>query len=208
MSPWFFFFLPFQCLSCMLVFLLMKSIAVAVHCCGLNGALTFFLFCFFVCWSCLSNHAVLLVAVFLHKFPFRPYQRGFFCNDNSIGLTYKRSTVSTTMLTAVGATVPVVSVSPAVVLQDNERTSVGGHSVHPMVFLWRLKTHNGFDSQSVGVCTLLAANHADRITASHFPTVTVHYLKLSEGFPAAALHLFTVNVIYREKIPKSCQVVL
>ncbi|KAM8850409.1 phospholipid phosphatase 3-like isoform 4-T4 [Spinachia spinachia] len=59
------------------------------------------LFCLFL---------VLLVAVFLHKFPFRPYQRGFFCNDNSIGLTYKRSTVSTTMLTAVGATVPVVSI--------------------------------------------------------------------------------------------------
>ncbi len=69
--------------------------------------------------SCVSNHTVLLVAVFLHKSPFPPYQRGFFCNDNSIRLTYKSSTVSNTVLTAVGVTVPVVSVSSAVVLQDN-----------------------------------------------------------------------------------------
>nr|XP_020474041.1 phospholipid phosphatase 3-like isoform X2 [Monopterus albus] len=53
---------------------------------------------------------VLLVAVFLHKSPFTPYQRGFFCNDNSIRLPYKTSTVSTTVLTAVGVTVPVVSI--------------------------------------------------------------------------------------------------
>ncbi|TDH06265.1 hypothetical protein EPR50_G00129240 [Perca flavescens] len=58
------------------------------------------LFCLFL---------VLLVAVFLHKSPFPPYQRGFFCNDNSIRLTYKGSTVSTTVLSAVGVTVPVVS---------------------------------------------------------------------------------------------------
>lgn len=75
--------------------------------------------------SCVSNHTVLLVAVFLHKSPFPPYQRGFFCNDNSIRLPYKGSTVSTTILTAVGFTVPVVSVSPAVVLQENLRTYFG-----------------------------------------------------------------------------------
>lgn len=61
----------------------------------------------------------MLVAVFLHKSPFPPYQRGFFCNDNSIKLAYKSSTVSTTVLTVVGVTVPVVSVSPAAVLQEN-----------------------------------------------------------------------------------------
>ncbi|XP_041660111.1 phospholipid phosphatase 3-like isoform X3 [Cheilinus undulatus] len=53
---------------------------------------------------------LLLVAVFLHKSPFPPYQRGFFCNDNSIKMTYKSSTVSNTVLTAVGVTVPVVSI--------------------------------------------------------------------------------------------------
>ncbi|XP_039999653.1 phospholipid phosphatase 3-like isoform X3 [Xiphias gladius] len=59
------------------------------------------LFCLFL---------VLLVAVFLHKSPFPPYQRGFFCNDNSIRLPYKSSTVSTTVLTAVGVTVPAASI--------------------------------------------------------------------------------------------------
>uniref|UniRef100_A0A3B3H996 Phospholipid phosphatase 3 n=1 Tax=Oryzias latipes TaxID=8090 RepID=A0A3B3H996_ORYLA len=59
------------------------------------------LFCLFL---------VVLVAVFLHKSPFPPYQRGFFCNDNSIRLPYKTSVVSTTVLTAVGFSVPVVSI--------------------------------------------------------------------------------------------------
>lgn len=71
--------------------------------------------------SSVSNHAVVLVAVFLHKFPLPPHQRGFFCNDNSIQLTYKSSTVSNTALTAVGVTVPVVSVSPAAVRREEER---------------------------------------------------------------------------------------
>ncbi|XP_030608423.1 phospholipid phosphatase 3-like isoform X3 [Archocentrus centrarchus] len=52
----------------------------------------------------------MLAAVLLHKLPFRPYQRGFSCNDSSIRLPYKNSTVSTTVLTAVGFTVPVVSI--------------------------------------------------------------------------------------------------
>ncbi|KAM9791046.1 phospholipid phosphatase 3-like isoform X4 [Syngnathus typhle] len=59
------------------------------------------LFCLFL---------VILVAVFLHKSPLPPYQRGFFCNDNSISLHYKSSTVSNTVLTAVGVTVPVLSI--------------------------------------------------------------------------------------------------
>lgn len=64
---------------------------------------------------CLSNHAVMLVAVLLHKFPFPPYQRGFSCSDSNINLPYKNSTVSTALLTAVGFTVPVVSVSSCAV---------------------------------------------------------------------------------------------
>ncbi|KAM4728990.1 phospholipid phosphatase 3-like isoform 2-T2 [Anableps anableps] len=59
------------------------------------------LFCLFL---------VVLAGVFLHKSPFPPYQRGFFCNDESIRFPYKNSTVSTTVLTAVGVTVPVVSI--------------------------------------------------------------------------------------------------
>ncbi|XP_013869278.1 lipid phosphate phosphohydrolase 3 isoform X2 [Austrofundulus limnaeus] len=59
------------------------------------------LFCLFL---------VVLVGVFLHKSPFPPYQRGFFCDDSSIRLPYKNSTVSTAVLTAVGVAVPVVSI--------------------------------------------------------------------------------------------------
>lgn len=68
--------------------------------------------------SSVSDHPVVLVAVFLHKFPLPPHQRGFFCNDNSIKLAYKSSTVSNTALTAVGVAVPVVSVSPAAVRRE------------------------------------------------------------------------------------------
>lgn len=69
--------------------------------------------------ACVRDPAVLLVAAFLHKSPFPPYRRGFFCHDDSIGLSYKGSTVSNTVLTAVGVTVPVVSVSSAQVLQGD-----------------------------------------------------------------------------------------
>lgn len=82
----------------------------------------------------MCDHAVLLVAVSLHKSPFPPYHRGFFCNDNSIRLSYKGSTVSNTVLTAVGVTVPVVSVSSAQVLQGDRRASAGTHSVRLAVF--------------------------------------------------------------------------
>ncbi|KAK5622466.1 Phospholipid phosphatase 3 [Crenichthys baileyi] len=79
----------------------------------------------------LSNHAVVLVGVFLHKSPFPPYQRGFFCNDESIRFPYKNSTVSTTVLTAVGVTVPVVSVSPGVVKQENKENINSISLPHP-----------------------------------------------------------------------------
>lgn len=83
--------------------------------------------------SSVSNHPVVLVAVFLHKSPLPPHQRGFFCNDNSIKLTYKSSTVSNTALTAVGVTVPVVSVSPAAVRREEEREGATGP---PRFFQW------------------------------------------------------------------------
>ncbi|XP_028988370.1 phospholipid phosphatase 3-like isoform X2 [Betta splendens] len=59
------------------------------------------LFCLFL---------VLLVAAFLHRAPFAPYQRGFFCADDSIRLPYKSSTVPSAALTAVGVAAPVVSI--------------------------------------------------------------------------------------------------
>lgn len=92
--------------------------------------------------SCVSHHTVVLVAAFLHKCPFPPYQRGFFCNDNSIKLSYKSSTVSNAVLTAVGVAAPVVSVSPAGVLQDNERAYVGTGSVHPSVGVRHLRAQS------------------------------------------------------------------
>lgn len=68
----------------------------------------------------MSNHAVVLVAVFLHKSPLPPYRRGFFCSDDSIRLPYKSSTVTNTVLTAVGIAVPAASVSPSVVQQERD----------------------------------------------------------------------------------------
>lgn len=100
---------------------------------------------------CLSNHAVLLVAGFLHKSPFPPYQRGFFCNDDSISLPYKGSTVSNTVLTAVGVTLPVVSVSPGVVQRENEWACTGSLSIQQIVGLSHLKTHHWLDSDSHSV---------------------------------------------------------
>lgn len=81
---------------------------------------------------CVRNPAVLLVAGFLHKSPFSPYRRGFFCSDDSIRLSYKSSTVSNTVLTAVGVAVPVVSVSCAQVLprSTGEHRQGGTRSIH------------------------------------------------------------------------------
>lgn len=62
----------------------------------------------------MSVYTVILVGVSLHKWPFPPYQRGFFCDDGSIRLSYRNSTVPTVALVAVGVTVPVVSVSQSV----------------------------------------------------------------------------------------------
>ncbi|CAB1326453.1 unnamed protein product [Coregonus sp. 'balchen'] len=60
------------------------------------------LFCLFL---------VMLFAVFLHKFHIVPHRRGLFCNDSSITLSYKNSTVPTTALVAVGFIVPITSTS-------------------------------------------------------------------------------------------------
>lgn len=78
--------------------------------------------CFFVVFLCVFwfDHAVVLVAVFLHKFPPPPHQRGFFCTDNSIKLSYKSSTVSTPVLMAVGIAVPALTVSPAAARQQEQ----------------------------------------------------------------------------------------
>ncbi|XP_056148738.1 phospholipid phosphatase 3-like isoform X2 [Lampris incognitus] len=59
------------------------------------------LFCLFL---------AVLVAVFLHKSSLPPYQRGFFCDDTTISLPYKSSTVSNTVLTAVGVTLPLATI--------------------------------------------------------------------------------------------------
>lgn len=85
------------------------------------SVLFFFLLCVF--WF---DHAVVLVAVFLHKFPLPPHQRGFFCSDNSIRLSYQSSTVSNTVLTAVGIGLPVLTVSPAAVRQEGAGQRVPG----------------------------------------------------------------------------------
>jgi len=62
----------------------------------------------------LSSLRVLFISVFLPFFVLElgitPYQRGFFCNDNSIHYPYKDDTVTTLVITLVGLLVPIAVV--------------------------------------------------------------------------------------------------
>lgn len=51
-----------------------------------------------------------VLVLFLFAQP-EPYERGFFCNDNSLMHPYHKDTVTTTLLVAVGAALPIVTVS-------------------------------------------------------------------------------------------------
>ncbi|XP_033847951.1 phospholipid phosphatase 3 isoform X1 [Periophthalmus magnuspinnatus] len=52
----------------------------------------------------------MLPSLVFHHSLVNPYQRGFFCNDTSLYFPYKRSTISSAVLTAVGLTLPLVSI--------------------------------------------------------------------------------------------------
>ncbi|TRY97590.1 hypothetical protein DNTS_013375 [Danionella cerebrum] len=52
----------------------------------------------------------MLPSMVLHKSTVQPYQRGFYCTDDSIRYSYKRSTVPSSVLTAVGLLLPIASV--------------------------------------------------------------------------------------------------
>lgn len=60
----------------------------------------------FVCVAMLPSLALQHTSV-------RPYQRGLYCGDSSLSYPYQKSTVPSSVLTAVGLTLPFVSVSPA-----------------------------------------------------------------------------------------------
>ncbi|XP_062306240.1 phospholipid phosphatase 3 isoform X2 [Osmerus eperlanus] len=53
---------------------------------------------------------VMLPSLVLHRSSVRPYQRGFYCSDSSLGYPFKSSTVPSSVLTAVGLTLPSVSI--------------------------------------------------------------------------------------------------
>lgn len=53
----------------------------------------------------------MLPSLVLHRSSVRPYQRGLYCSDTSLKYPYKKSTVSSAVLTSFGLTLPVVSVS-------------------------------------------------------------------------------------------------
>lgn len=55
----------------------------------------------------------MLPSLVLHHTSVRPYQRGLYCGDSSLSYPYKNSTVRSSVLTAVGLTLPMVSVSLA-----------------------------------------------------------------------------------------------
>lgn len=59
--------------------------------------------------ACLILAGLPLAAFNLGKI--KPYQRGFFCNDESVGYPFHTSTVSSTVLYTVGFTLPICSVS-------------------------------------------------------------------------------------------------
>ncbi|KAL6107502.1 plpp3 [Pungitius sinensis] len=52
----------------------------------------------------------MLPSLVLHRSSVRPYQRGFYCSDSGLRFPYKRSTVPSSVLTAVGLTLPAVSI--------------------------------------------------------------------------------------------------
>ncbi|XP_003200726.1 phospholipid phosphatase 3 isoform X2 [Danio rerio] len=53
---------------------------------------------------------VMLPSMVLHKSTVQPYQRGFYCSDDSIRYAYKNSTVPSSVLTAVGLLLPIASI--------------------------------------------------------------------------------------------------
>ncbi|KAI9547828.1 hypothetical protein NQZ68_015094 [Dissostichus eleginoides] len=53
----------------------------------------------------------MLPSLVLHRTSVRPYQRGFYCSDSSLRYSYKKSTVSSSVLTVVGLTLPSVSMT-------------------------------------------------------------------------------------------------
>ncbi|KAI7799837.1 phospholipid phosphatase 3 [Triplophysa rosa] len=53
---------------------------------------------------------VMLPSMVLHKSTVQPYQRGFYCSDDTIRYTYKNSTVPSSVLTAVGLLLPIASI--------------------------------------------------------------------------------------------------
>ncbi|XP_056620123.1 phospholipid phosphatase 3 isoform X2 [Triplophysa dalaica] len=53
---------------------------------------------------------VMLPSMVLHKSTVQPYQRGFYCSDDTIRYTYKSSTVPSSVLTAVGLLLPIASI--------------------------------------------------------------------------------------------------
>lgn len=67
----------------------------------------YFLFLFFVF---LPPTAGLPLGV-LNLAKIKPYQRGFFCNDDSIKYPFHDSTITSTVLYTVGFTLPIFSVS-------------------------------------------------------------------------------------------------
>lgn len=60
---------------------------------------------------CVCVCVAMLPSLVLHRASVRPYQRGLYCGDSSLSYPYKKSTVPSSVLTGVGLTLPMVSVS-------------------------------------------------------------------------------------------------
>ncbi|XP_066548095.1 phospholipid phosphatase 3 isoform X2 [Amia ocellicauda] len=63
-----------------------------------------------ICLDLFCLILVMLPSIVLNKSGMLPFQRGFFCDDDSIKYTFKRSTVPSPVLLAAGLIVPVTSI--------------------------------------------------------------------------------------------------
>lgn len=91
---------------------------------------------------CVCMCVAMLPSLVLHRTSVRPYQRGLYCGDSSLNYPYKKSTVPSSVLTSVGLTLPVVSVSRPRPPQHTWSTGGQTEGRHRQSFWFMMVTKN------------------------------------------------------------------
>uniref|UniRef100_A0A673N6K3 Phospholipid phosphatase 1 n=1 Tax=Sinocyclocheilus rhinocerous TaxID=307959 RepID=A0A673N6K3_9TELE len=104
--------------------------------------------------ACLILAGLPLAAFNLGKI--KPYQRGFFCNDESISYPFHTSTVTSTVLYTVGFTLPICSVKTFGQLCCTQAPFCVAHIDSSICFCCRLSFYSGHSSFSM-YCMLFLA---------------------------------------------------